>query len=215
MPGKIPSQMTFTRLSNAAVTMDTVLTMDTNGKVGPAATGSLPLGVALCGASAAGQEVSVDPGPAIANLTIAGAVTANDRVIGAASGQVKKYTGQTGQTVTVANATDIWTATGHGFTTGEAVRLSNSGGGLPANSSATTTYYVSVIDANTFKLYTSRANAIAAGATGLLDVSGDGTGTQTIRLYDEVWVLGIALETQATAGAKVAVLWQPYPITLP
>jgi hypothetical protein len=37
-------------------------------------------------------------------------------------------------TFTAANATDLFTATAHGLETGESVRVSNSGGALPAES---------------------------------------------------------------------------------
>lgn len=205
--GAIPSNQAFTALSAAALTVDTLGVIDSNGKVATVAAGEDFDGVILNGTSAANREVALDPYSTIANLTIVGTCAAGDLLSPAAAGGVKKFSGQAGQTVTVANATDIWTVSGgHGFTTGEAVRLTNAGGALPANASATTTYYVSVIDATTFKLYTSRANAIAAGATGLLDVSGDGTGTQTIRLYGDQYIVGKATQAAATNGQKVAVL---------
>jgi len=87
--------------------------------------------------------------------------------------------GTNAKTVTVVNATDIWTATGHGFTDGEAVKLSNSGGALPAGSSASAVYYVEVIDANTFYLHTSYTGAINKLTSDLLNVTDGGTGTQT------------------------------------
>ena len=215
MPGKIPSTMTFTRLSNAAVTMDTLVTMDSNGAVGPSAVGDDPLGVSLNGASASGAEITVDPGPAVANLTASGLFSADDYVIPAAAGAVKKYLGQAGVTVTVANATDIWTATAHGLTTGEAVRLTNSGGALPAGTDATTTYYVNVIDANTFYLFDTRAHAVAGGATGLVNATGDGTGTHSFRLYGNIFIVGVALEAATTVGQKAAIFQNKRQLILP
>lgn len=215
MPGKIPSQMTFTLLSAAAIAMDTLVKIDSNGKAVTAGVNDDFDGVALSGCGAAGAEVSIDPGEAIANLTITGTCSAGDLLSIADAGGVKKFVGTAGRTVTVANATDIWTLTAHGFVTGERVRLTNSGGALPANASATTDYYVSVIDADTFKLYTSQANAVAAGATGLLDVSGDGTGTQSIRLYGDTVIVGKAIEAAATTGQKVAVLQGKRNLLLP
>lgn len=213
MPGKIPSMMTFTRLSNAAVTMDTLVSIDTNGKVGPATPGDNFLGVALNGTSAADAEVSIDPGVCIANLTALLAVTAGDRLVAAAAGTVKKFDSAS-KTVTVANATDIWSSTAHGYASGEAVRLSNSGGALPAGTDNATTYYVGRIDADTFYLYDTEANALAGGATGRINASGDGTGTHSARLFGTQYIVGQAIESMTTAGAKVAVLVQKQTVVL-
>lgn len=85
-----------------------------------------------------------------------------------------------GQTFTAVAATDICTATGHGFFTGDGVQVTTSSA-LPAGLSAGVTYFVIVLDANTFKLATTRANAIAGTA---IDLTTAGTGTQTIsRLF--------------------------------
>ena len=206
MPASIPSNQPFTLLSAAAVTVDTLGYINSSGKIATTAAGEDFDGVILQSTAGANEECPLDPYSSCANLTITGTCTAGDLLSTAAGGGVKKFSGIASVgTVTVANATDIWTLSAHGFTTGERVRLTNSGGALPADASATTDYYVSVIDANTFKLYTSAANAIAAGATGLLDVSGDGTGTHTIRLYGQQYVVGKAMETASTTGQKVGV----------
>ena len=79
---------------------------------------------------------------------------------------------------TAANATEIFTAVAHGFVTGDGpVQVSNAGGALPAGLTAATDYWIIVIDANTFKLATSLANALAG--TNLL-ITTDGTGVQTL-----------------------------------
>ncbi len=79
---------------------------------------------------------------------------------------------------TAANGTEIFTASTHGLLTGDGpLQVSNGGGGLPTGLSAATDYWVIKIDANTFYLATSRANAIAGTH---LSISGDGTGTQTL-----------------------------------
>lgn len=83
-------------------------------------------------------------------------------------------------TVTVANATDIWTRSTHGFVDGEAVKLSNSGGALPTGSSASAVYYVEVLSSSTFYLHTTYNGAISKSTGDRLDVSSDGTGTQTV-----------------------------------
>lgn len=78
---------------------------------------------------------------------------------------------------TATAATDICAVTAHGYQTGNAVQVSNSGGGLPAGLAAVTTYFVIVVDANSFKLATTAANAIAGTA---IDITTAGTGTQFV-----------------------------------
>ena len=98
---------------------------------------------------------------------------------------------------TADNTTEIFTATTHALTTGDGpFQVSNSGGGLPGGLVAVTDYWPIVIDANTFKLATSLANALAG--TNLL-ISTNGTGTQTIsdtastvRVSDPFLVTGAA-----------------------
>jgi len=80
-------------------------------------------------------------------------------------------------TFTAANATELFTKSAHGFKTGLKVQVSNSGGALPSGLSPATDYFVIYVSANTFKLATSSANAIAG--TNLL-IADDGTGTQTV-----------------------------------
>lgn len=83
------------------------------------------------------------------------------------------------QTFTADNATNIFTVVGHGFVTGKGpVLVSNSGGALPTGLSASTWYWPIVIDADTFRLATSRANAAYGTA---VDISTNGTGTNSIR----------------------------------
>lgn len=66
--------------------------------------------------------------------------------------------------------TDRFTATNHGFSTGDAVTVSTTGGGtLPGGLSASTTYYIIKIDNNTFKLATSAANAQSGTAINITD----------------------------------------------
>lgn len=84
------------------------------------------------------------------------------------------------QTFTAAT-TDLCTATGHGLKTGDKVRVSNSGGGLPTGLSAATTYYVIYVDADTFKLATTDALAVAGTP---IDITGAGTGTHSIVGFD-------------------------------
>lgn len=79
----------------------------------------------------------------------------------------------------------------HKLRTGMPVQVSNTGGGLPTGLVAATTYWVNVIDGTDFYLYDTQAHAIAGGATGQVQVSSNGTGTQSA-------------QTVATAGAGSA-----------
>ncbi len=82
-----------------------------------------------------------------------------------------------GKTFTVlSQANGTLTMTAHGQVTGSLGQCSNSGGALPTGISAVTNYYIIVVDANTVKLASSLANAVAGTA---IDITGNGTGTQT------------------------------------
>lgn len=63
-------------------------------------------------------------------------------------------------TVTIA-APGVMTWTAHGLVSGQKIQLTTTGA-LPTGLSASTTYWITVIDANTFNLSTSLANAQAA-----------------------------------------------------
>lgn len=75
---------------------------------------------------------------------------------------------------TYANATDIWTSTAHGFLVNQKIRLTNSGGALPAGYTADTDYFVIAgnLAANTFQLSATKGGAAVNGTS-------DGTGTHT------------------------------------
>jgi len=107
----------------------------------------------------------------------------------------------TARNFTVNTTTDVFTATGHGFTQNQGVWVSNSGGALPTasggNLAASTNYFVILIDANTFKLARTRALAVAGTA---IDITGAGTGTHTATPYS-----GIGINTaNATADGIFA-----------
>ncbi len=82
---------------------------------------------------------------------------------------------------------DTLTATSHGWSTGDLVRVSNSGGALPSGLSAATDYFVIRTATNTFKLASTRANALAGTQ---IDLTTDGTGTQTASGGMRVWAGG-------------------------
>ncbi len=85
-------------------------------------------------------------------------------------------------TFTAAN-TDICTKAAHGLLTGDQVTVS-SGTTLPAGLAANTYYYVIKIDADTFKLAASLADALAG--TPAVDISDAGSGTHTIFLKNNI-----------------------------
>lgn len=83
------------------------------------------------------------------------------------------------QTFTADNATNVFTCVGHGLVTGKGpVLVSNVGGALPTGLVASTWYWPIVIDADTFRLATTRANSAFGTA---VDISDDGSGTNSIR----------------------------------
>jgi len=66
---------------------------------------------------------------------------------------------------TINTTTDVFTVLGRTYTNGDKVRLSNSGGTLPAGLSANTDYYVIAVSGNTFQLsLTSGGAAVDATA---------------------------------------------------
>ena len=105
----------------------------------------------------------------------------------------------------VANATDTFTAAAHGMPTGYGpVRLSNSGGGLPAGSAVDTDYWIIKVTDDTFKLATSKANALASTA---LNITTDGTGTHTVlRVANDVLMAQLKQELDAVPGKTYTVV---------
>ena len=77
-------------------------------------------------------------------------------------------------TITIASP-GVVTATAHGLRTGDKVYLATTGA-LPTGLTAGTAYYVHVIDANTFHLATTNANAYLAS---YINTSGSQSGTQS------------------------------------
>jgi hypothetical protein len=80
-------------------------------------------------------------------------------------------------TVTMTIATPgVVTWTSHGLSTYDKVYFTNSGGALPTGVTASTTYFVTVVDANSFKLSTTYNNAVAGT---FVATSGSQSGTHT------------------------------------
>ncbi len=82
-------------------------------------------------------------------------------------------------TMTIADPCVVtWTA--HGMVNGTPIMFTNSGGALPTGITASTYYYIRVINANTFHLYDTYAHAIDTGATtGRIVTSGSQSGVHT------------------------------------
>lgn len=89
----------------------------------------------------------------------------------------KPATLQTFVDANVSAANDTITLTGHNYTTGCTVDLTNSGGALPAGLATATTYFVIYVDANTIKLASSVTNAFAGTAVNITAAAGGGTHT--------------------------------------
>lgn len=80
---------------------------------------------------------------------------------------------------TIANLTEIATATAHGFAAVDGpFVLTNAGGALPAGLVVGVLYFTGNIDVNTFYLYASNEDAVADANR--VAVSDDGTGTHTL-----------------------------------
>lgn len=82
-------------------------------------------------------------------------------------------------TITVTIATPgVVTFTNHGLSTGDPIKFYTDGA-LPTGITAGTTYYVRVINDNTFNLYDTSAHATTGGATGRVNTSGSQSGVHT------------------------------------
>lgn len=90
-------------------------------------------------------------------------------------------TAQTFATTDVNTGTDQITLTAHGLENYQRVQFTTSGG-LPAGLTASTTYYIIVVDANTIEVATSFANALAGTQ---IDITTVGSGTHTLTPYEQ------------------------------
>lgn len=89
----------------------------------------------------------------------------------------KKLATPATQTTTITNATPaIFTATAHGLSTGTIITLTTTGA-LPSGLAIATDYWVTVIDANTFKVSTSTENLLAGT---FVNTTTAGSGIHTI-----------------------------------
>jgi hypothetical protein len=96
-----------------------------------------------------------------------------------ATPKVADYQPEYAKAFTVVAATDVFTTVAHGLTTGDGPFNVSSATTLPAGLNGATLYWVIVLSANTFKLATTRANAVA-GVPVAVDVTDAGTGIHTM-----------------------------------
>lgn len=84
-------------------------------------------------------------------------------------------------TNTVDTVNDIILCHLHGmFRNGFAIQFTNSGGALPGGLSVSTQYFARILSVDEFYVYDTQANAVAGGATGLINLTSNGTGTNKI-----------------------------------
>jgi len=86
------------------------------------------------------------------------------------------------QAAFTAAATNIITSVANGFVDGDKIRVTTSGGDLPAGLAINTDYYVKVIDVDTFYLH---SNQELVSST-QIDITDAGTGTHTLHLKSKV-----------------------------
>lgn len=182
--------------ANGTVPTGAVYVAATNKVRIPSVTGNTATALAALAVTAIGT---------IANVTIVdnldGTVTFTQQVGGACVDAAPHNTGDTGAgtiavSVTTAGsngtalvlATDRITISTHGFLTGDPV-IFKVGTAVPTGLTSGTTYYVIKVDANTLKLATTNALALAGTA---IDITGYGNGTHAlyaahyeIRMYRE------------------------------
>ena len=105
----------------------------------------------------------------------------------------------TGSNSTSPAGTLIFNDTGHGLLTGEQIEVSNAGGALPGNLVASTTYYVTKVDANTFTVSTtSTGSAVAYSSTG----SGTNSWSYAERIIETVEMMEDWMSTESISDSK-------------
>lgn len=102
----------------------------------------------------------------------------------------------------VNTTTEVITYTAHGQVTGDALTYNNGGGTSIAGLTSGTTYYVSKLTNDTFKLYDTAENATAAGATGLMNLTGTGNNAQYFIIGDGVRATAVAAVGGGTEGQE-------------
>lgn len=112
------------------------------------------------------------------------------------------------QVFTASSTTDIFTAVEHGFANGDPVNFANTGGALPTGVVEGTTYYVKSATADTFQV------AVTPAGTAI-DLTSNGTGTNTVVLADGTAADAVFVQVWKTAGDKDLVSPENYTVTRP
>ena len=93
----------------------------------------------------------------------------------------------------------LFTDSAHGLLTGEQVEVSNAGGALPGNLVASTTYYVTKVDDNTFTVSTtSTGSAVAYSSAG----SGTNSWSYAERIIETVEMMEDWMSTESISDSK-------------
>ena len=110
------------------------------------------------------------------------AVTYNPNGSGRMRGDVVTVDGTSGAG-NINTTTNVITATGHPFLSGDEVYYEKSGLTAIVGLTTDTSYFIRKISANEFALYDTYANSIAVGSTGLMDITGNGSGEEDTFKY--------------------------------
>ncbi|HYC46066.1 MAG TPA: LEPR-XLL domain-containing protein, partial [Burkholderiales bacterium] len=145
------------------------------------------------GAAAIGAAVAVNTVDVQNKAVMSGTVTAADGMVVEAVMLDRKMGLQTAQIDIVDTSDDtIFLGTEHGLVTGQKVKYHKGDGGTAIGGlSDNTDYYVRDVGGGKIKLYDSKANADAGGATGLRNLTDDGAGSKHyFGKYIEVPLIG-------------------------
>jgi len=110
-------------------------------------------------------------------------------------------------TSAVSTSTDTITYNSHGMQDGEQLKYYVNGGAAITGLTDATTYYAHVTGANTFTLYDTKAHALAAGATGKLDLTGTGNNAQYFDLTGATTATAKAALGSGTTGSITHAGW--------
>jgi len=130
---------------------------------------------------------------ATTNAEVNFATKPNSGVLRVSVSTATLYSARTLAAAAVTTLTDNFAFTSHGYANGVPVQVTTSGG-LPGGLSASTTYYVQIVDANNFKLCATYALATGAGA--VIDITSQGTGNHTFT------PLGLIVDTRIIYGKR-------------
>lgn len=102
-------------------------------------------------------------------------------------------------TADVNTGTDVITETAHGFVTGQPVTYDDGGGAAATGLVDNTVYYVIKLTANTFKVATTRANALAGTA---INITGTGNNAQS---FTPIITAAFISNNEGTATVKLTI----------